>query len=88
MSVIMSSKPMERTNIIQVENRMCPSGLEETEIGNFVTVGWIIPCDQGKPRVQQPNHCGGSHKDCAIQGLGPIEGCQKIPGLHGQSVSN
>lgn len=47
MCAIMSSKPMEGTNnggrqiIIPVGNKICSSGLEEREVGNFRNLTWL-----------------------------------------------
>lgn len=46
--------------IISVENKMYPSDLGESDIGSC-QCGVNSSCVQGKPRVQQPNHPGGSY---------------------------
>lgn len=73
---IMSCRPVEDKDggqmMVPVENRTWLSIFEEKEVGNFYCCGIdSLPCAQGKPRGQWPNHPGGSHaKDlcCTITG--------------------
>lgn len=76
---MLSSRPMEGKKMeakwwCQWETECDLLAFRRGRLATFVTIGWVLPCAQGKPRVQRPNHPCGSHGQifCATQPLGAI----------------
>ena len=52
--------------IVPVDTGCAHLTLRKGRLAIVVTMGWILLCAQGKSRVQQPNHPGGSNSQRSV----------------------
>ena len=92
---ITSSRPLEGTKTTikrsyQWKIECAHLALRRGRLAAFASKGWILPCAQGKPRVQWPNYPGGSHRQRFVphNHWVPFGVIQQIPGWCDHSIPN